>query len=150
MTQNLIEASLDLAAERCLDLTPLVYQRLFAAHPQMEALFLRDTNHSVKGEMLARVFEVLLDFVGERRYGVSMIQCEVITHEGYDVPPAVFGIFFATVADAVQEVAGDDWTPAMAEAWTGLLAELDYYVTHPDQYETAAKAAQPNTSRLNT
>ena len=57
MSASLIEASLELAAERCEDLTPLVYERLFREHPEMEALFWRDTNHAVKGEMLARVFE---------------------------------------------------------------------------------------------
>ena len=84
---NLIEASLELAAARCEDLTPGVYRRLFAEHPQMQALFVRDTNHLVKGEMLARVIEAILDFAGERHYAATLIQCEVITHAGYDVPP---------------------------------------------------------------
>jgi hemoglobin-like flavoprotein len=142
MAPNLIETSLELAAERCEDLTPLVYARLFAAHPEMEALFLRDTNHAVKGEMLARVFEAILDFVGERKYASTLIQCEVITHEGYDVPPDVFGIFFSVVADTLKAVLGPDWSPAIAEAWTGLLSDLDFFVTHPDQYETTLATAR--------
>ncbi len=133
---SLIEASLDLAAERCEDLTLLVYERLFAEHPQMEALFWRDTNHAVKGEMLARVFEAILDFVGERKYATTMIQCEVVTHEGYDVPPDVFRIFFATVAATLKALLAKDWSAEIDQAWTKLLADLDYYVMHPDQYET--------------
>lgn len=136
MSASLIEASLELAAERCEDLTPLVYGRLFSEHPEMEALFWRDTNHAVKGEMLARVFEAILDFVGERKYASTMIQCEVVTHEGYDVPPDVFRMFFATVAATLKALLAGDWTDEMDQAWVKLLADLDYYVIHPDQYET--------------
>ena len=46
------------------------------------------------GEMLAKVFEAILDFIGERRYAARLIQCEVVTHEGYDVPREIFGTFF--------------------------------------------------------
>jgi hemoglobin-like flavoprotein len=141
MSASMIEASLELAAERCEDLTPLVYERLFREHPEMEALFWRDTNHAVKGEMLARVFEAILDFVGERKYASTMIQCEVVTHEGYDVPPDVFRMFFATVAATLKALLAGDWTDDMDQAWVKLLADLDYYVIHPDQYETSMAKA---------
>jgi hemoglobin-like flavoprotein len=36
---DLIHRSFELAAERCEDLTPLVYQRLFQEHPETEAMF---------------------------------------------------------------------------------------------------------------
>ncbi|CAN5862705.1 globin [soil metagenome] len=137
MSANLIEQSLELAAERCEDLTPLVYARLFADHPEMEALFWNDKNWAIRGEMLARVFSAILDFIGERLYASTLIQTEVITHAGYDVPPDVFAIFFSTVAATLKEVVGADWTPAIDQAWTRLLADLDYYVTHPNQAETA-------------
>ncbi len=134
---RLIEASLELAAERCEDLTAPVYRRLFSEHPQMEELFLRDTKGLVKGEMLARAFEAILDFIGQRRYAHHFIQCEVITHAGYDVPPEVFRLFFGVVARSLKEVLGADWTAETDAAWTRLLADLDFYVTHPDQAATA-------------
>jgi hemoglobin-like flavoprotein len=133
---ELIVRSLEIAADRCDDLTPLVYARLFAEHPEMAPLFWRDTNGAVKGEMLARVIEAILDFVGERLYSAHLIQCEVVTHAGYDVPPEVFGVFFGVVAATLREVVGDQWTSDIAAAWTGLLADLDFYVRHPDQRET--------------
>ena len=141
MRAELIVESFELAAERCDDLTPLVYARLFADQPDMEALFWRDSNGAIKGEMLARVIEAILDFVGERLYASHLIQCEVVTHAGYDVPPEVFRVFFRTVADSLRELLGEDWTPAIDGAWTGVLADLDYYVTHPDQAETARAEA---------
>jgi len=141
MRAELIVESFELAAERCDDLTPLVYARLFADQPQMEALFWRDSNGAIKGEMLARVIEAILDFVGERLYASHLIQCEVVTHAGYDVPPEVFRVFFGTVADSLRDLLGEAWTPAIDGAWTSLLADLDYYVTHPDQAETARAEA---------
>ncbi len=130
---DLIVLSLERVGEVGGDITPLVYARLFAEHPDMEALFARDRDGSVKGEMLARVFDAILDFIDRRAYAARMIQCEVVTHEGYGVPPEVFGLFFATVGATVAEVLDAEWTAAMAGAWTRLLADLDWYATHSDQ-----------------
>jgi len=133
----LVEQSLELAAERSPDLTPLVYERLFREQPQMEALFWRDKNSAIRGEMLARVFEAILDFIGERLYAHHLIQCEVVTHAGYDVPPDVFQTFFPVVAATLREVLAEAWTREIDLAWEGLLADLDFYVQHPDQSVTA-------------
>jgi hemoglobin-like flavoprotein len=122
-----IEESLELLAERG-DPTAAVYARLFEQQPDMLALFWRDSDGAIKGEMLSRVFGAILDFIGERRYAAHMIGAEIITHEGYDVPRAVFATFFGVVAETVAAELGPDWTPAMAEAWGELLAELDAYV----------------------
>ena len=137
----LIEQSLELAAERCPDLTPLVYARLFREQPQMEALFWRDKNSAIRGEMLARVFEAILDFIGDRLYAHHLIQCEVVTHAGYDVPPDVFATFFPVVAETLREVVAEAWTPQIEQAWRKLLDDLNFYVTHPDQAQTAALAS---------
>lgn len=140
MRAALIEQTFEVAAGRIGDLTPLVYARLFAEQPQMEALFCLDANHQVRGEMLSQVIRSILDFVGERQYAATLIQTEVMTHAGYDVPPAVFGTFFGVVAATLREVLGRDWSPEIDAAWRDLLVELDYYVTHPDQSETARAA----------
>jgi len=134
---NAIVASLELASERLGDLMPAVYTALFADHPEMKPLFWRDTNNAVKGEMLAKVFEIILDFVGDNLFASNMIQCEVITHSGYDVPPHVFAVFFGIVRKTLRDQLGADWTYAFEAAWNDLLSALDYFVTHPDQNETA-------------
>ncbi|MGH6993262.1 MAG: globin domain-containing protein, partial [Caulobacteraceae bacterium] len=123
--------SLEVAAERGGDLTSRVYQRLFARHPEMEALFWRDRDGAIKGEMLTRAFEAILDFIGERRWPDHLLSAEVVTHEGYDVPREVFTTFIPTVCEVVQEACGEAWTGAMAAAWSRLLADLDAYVSPP-------------------
>lgn len=129
---DLIVESLELAGERCGDLTPHVYARLFREQPQMEALFGRDTRDQVKGEMLARVIQSILDFLGEQHYAANLIRTEVINHAGFQVPPSVFGTFFETLAATLADVLGEDWTPAMAAAWKGLVANLTEFAAFHD------------------
>ena len=124
MNTALIEQTLERAGELGADLTPRVYARLFADHPEMEALFIRDTNGSVRGEMLARVFEMILDFIDRRAYAAQMIQCEVVTHDGYGVPPSVFGLFFSVVADTLKDSLGAAWTGEMDAAWEEMIQEM--------------------------
>ena len=65
----------------------------------------------------------------------------MVTHDGYGVPPEVFRVFFGVVAATLREVLGDDWTGPIDAAWRRLLAELDFYVTHPNQAETLNRPA---------
>ena len=131
MRDSLITETLEIAAGRVEDLSPLVYRRLFADHPEMEPLFWRDTNNAVKGEMLAQAISAILDLVGPRRYGAVLLQCEVITHAGYDVPPDVFAVFFYVFRATLEDVVAEAWTPAMGAAWDDLLRDITHYINHP-------------------
>ena len=137
MDADLITECLERVGERCADPTPLVYERLFAQNPDMRALFVRDTDDSVKGQMLYQVLEVFLDFIGRRAYSANLIACEVVNHENLGVPPAVFATFFATVVETFREVLGAEWTPAYDQAWRALLADLAVVVAGPAQARIA-------------
>ena len=128
-----IAASLEIAAERGGDLTPIVYALLYTRQPQLHTLFWRDGDGAIKGEMLMKVIEAILDFIGERRYGDHLIQAEAMNHEGYDVPRDVFATFFRVVAAVVRQTCGAEWTAAMEEAWHHTLADLDVYVIGAEQ-----------------
>jgi hemoglobin-like flavoprotein len=121
---DLVSHSLECAAARCDDLTPLVYARLFATNPDLEALFRKDAR-LVQGEMLARAIEGILDFIGDDAYARNLFASEATTHAGYDVAPHVFLAFFRAIGDAVRDVIGPEWTPAVAAAWERLYSELD-------------------------
>lgn len=134
---DIIERTLELVGERGVDPTPRVYERLFEIHPQMQAHFWRDTTGAVKGEMLARTFEAILDFVGDRRYAQHMIGTEMVTHEGYDIRREVFITFFGIVRDSARAVLGAEWTPAFEIAWTEMLAEMDAYAQATPRTDTS-------------
>ena len=122
---------MEIAAEQRGDLTSRVYALLFQKQPDIEVLFSRDRNNLIKGEMLMRVFEAILDFVGERRYADHLVRSEAITHEGYEVPRDVFATFFGIVEEEVREACGSEWTEEMNSAWGQLLADLAHYVNEP-------------------
>jgi hemoglobin-like flavoprotein len=119
-----IERSFELAAERCDDLTPLVYRRLFSQHPEASAMFRTEGSELVKGSMLALTIDALLDFVGERSGHFRLIECEVTSHDAYGTPRELFVAFFAVIAETLREILGADWSPEIDVAWQGLLAEI--------------------------
>jgi hemoglobin-like flavoprotein len=131
MNADPITESLERVSERCADPTPLVYARLFSQSPEMRDLFVRDTDDSVKGQMLYQVIEVFLDFIGRGAYAANLVACEVVNHENLGVPPAVFATFFATVMETFRDILGGDWTPAYEQAWQVLLADLAAVVSRP-------------------
>ena len=127
-SSNPIERSFELAAERCEDLTPLVYRRLFERHPEAEAMFRTEGSELVKGSMLAMTIDAILDFAGERTGHFRTIAAEVSSHEGYGTPRELFVAFFGIIAQTLREVIGADWTEEIDTAWRQLLADIDNFV----------------------
>jgi len=129
---NPIEHSFELAAERCEDLTPLVYRRLFREHPEAEAMFRREGGDLVRGSMLALTIDAILDFAGERSGHFRLISCEVQSHDGYGTPRKLFGEFFGVIAGTLRDLVGADWSPEIEAAWQKLLAEIADIIAQSD------------------
>jgi hemoglobin-like flavoprotein len=124
---NPIEDSFELAASRCADLTPLVYQRLFNQHPETRAMFRAQGSELVMGSMLALTIEAILDFAGPRNGHFRLIACEVVSHDAYGTPRELFIAFFAVIRDTLRDLLGDEWSPDMAQAWDALLVEIEAF-----------------------
>lgn len=139
--RKLVTDSLQMAADRAGDLTPQVYQRLFARLPETEVLFLRDTDRSIRGSMLSWVFLMILDFSDPQTYGARMIQNEVLTHEGYGVCADQFVVFFEVLSETLRDCLGDDWTEDMGVAWNDLLADMTWCAQNP--YEDSRQISRP-------
>jgi hemoglobin-like flavoprotein len=125
---NLIHQSFELAAERCEDLTPLVYRRLFREHPEAEKMFRSEGADLVRGAMLAQTLDAILDFAGDRSGRFRMIECEVQSHDAYGTPRKLFGAFFGVIAGTIRELLGSEWSPEIDASWRKLLTELDRVV----------------------
>ena len=121
---NPIQQSFELASERCEDLTPLVYRRLFDEHPEAVAMFRSEGSELVKGSMLALTIEAILDFAGERSGHFRMIECEVTSHDAYGTPCDLFVAFFGVIAATLRELLNADWSPEIDQAWQQLLGEI--------------------------
>jgi hemoglobin-like flavoprotein len=129
---NPIQQSFELAAERCEDLTPLVYRRLFRVHPEAEAMFRSEGSDLVRGSMLALTIDAILDFAGERTGNFRMIECEVSSHDAYGTSRNLFIAFFGVIAETLREILAADWSPEMEDAWRNLLREIDRVVTQSE------------------
>jgi hemoglobin-like flavoprotein len=126
-SSNPVEESFELAAARCADITPLVYQRLFEQHPETQTMFRSQGSELVKGSMLALTIEAILDFAGERRGHFRLIACEVSSHDAYGTPRELFIAFFAVIRDSLRDLLGNEWSPDIARAWDTLLIEIDTF-----------------------
>jgi hemoglobin-like flavoprotein len=122
---NPIERSFELAAERCEDLTPLVYRRLFSQHPEAEAMFRSEGSDPVKGSMLALTIDAIMDFAGERSGRFRLIECEVSSHDAYGTPRDLFVAFFSVIAQTLREILETEWSPEIEGAWQKLLDEIE-------------------------
>lgn len=126
-----LEDSLALAVARGGDPQAAIYARLFARHPGMEAEFWRDTSGRIRGEMLARSLEMVMDLAAphapeggqdDQGWGGAFLGTEAVTHDAYGIARDVFADFLPIVASVIAEACGDGFTPAMAAAWDRVLA----------------------------
>ena len=131
VSANPVQQSFELAAERCEDLTPLVYHRLFSEHPEARPMFRSEGSELVKGSMLALTIEAILDFAGDRNGNFRLIECEVASHDAYGTPRELFVAFFGVIAATLREVLGIDWSREIDAAWQKLLVELNDVIVQP-------------------
>ena len=124
-SENPIERSFELAAERCQDLTPLVYERLFREHPEARTMFRSEGSELVKGSMLALTIDAILDFAGPRSGNFRLIECEVSSHDAYGTPRKLFLAFFGVIAATLREILADDWSDEIDAAWRKMLDEIE-------------------------
>jgi hemoglobin-like flavoprotein len=126
---NPIERSFEIAAERCEDLTPLVYRRLHAEYPETLTMFRTEGSELVKGSMLALTIDAILDYAGPRTGHFRMIECEISSHDAYGTPRNLFIAFFGVIAATLRELLGADWSPEIDAAWRKLLEEIEGMVS---------------------
>jgi hemoglobin-like flavoprotein len=129
---NPILRSFELAAERCADLTPAVYQRLSREYPETQEMFRTEGSDLVKGSMLAFAIEAILDFVGDRAGKFRMIECEVSSHDDYGTSRELFFAFFGVIADTLRDVLGSDWSGEIENAWNRMLDDIKSIVIEDD------------------
>jgi hemoglobin-like flavoprotein len=129
---NPILRSFELAAERCADLTPAVYQRLSREYPETQAMFRTEGSDLVKGSMLAFAIEAILDFAGDRAGKFRMIECEVSSHDDYGTSRELFFAFFGVIADTLRDVLGSDWSGEIEDAWNRMLDDIKSIVIEDD------------------
>jgi hemoglobin-like flavoprotein len=120
--QDLIISSLDIAADKGVDITPLVYARYFQNCPESEQL-MEDADPHARGKMLEEVMRLLMleDILAEESYLVF----ETKTHEqSYHVMRHMYASLLNAVLEVVKGEVGKDWNEAFEQAWRGRVTSL--------------------------
>jgi hypothetical protein len=126
--QEQIIASLEIAAEKCGDINPAVYERYFQKSPGSEELMIQ-IDHLVRGKMMEEIMRLLMseDFAGEDEY----LTFEMKTHEeAYSVIKSMYGSLLHSVWEILKEGLGDEWTDAFEAAWDNRIQALELAIEH--------------------
>lgn len=119
-----ITLSLERFGAMCADPAPLIYQRLFAQHPEFEGLFAMDSDGGVRGSMLTTCFECIIGLAEGSQLPRFELQSARLSHQGYGVPESQLDDMFAAIRDTCRETLAGEWTPAMEAAWADILSEI--------------------------
>jgi hemoglobin-like flavoprotein len=117
--QELIWASLETAAERCDDLVPPVYMRLFAARPEVVDIFAvgpGDAPNPAMGGMINEILTLIAEGIDK---GVldSTIMSTLVNHLGWGIDMGLYQSLLDAVIDAVRCACAEHWTLEVAAAW---------------------------------
>lgn len=120
MNPDAIETTMEIVADAIGDPADLIYDKVFHKAPDLRGLFVLDTDGAVRGEMLFRVFELIIDLAQGRGYAEQLLRTEYVNHQGLGVPQAQFILLFDAIIETFREALDDQWTPDIDLAWTQL------------------------------
>jgi hemoglobin-like flavoprotein len=113
----LLEANLELVAEREPQLFRRVYAIFFREHPEVDELF-RQYGEERQAEMLSETFTSLFDLLDREAWTPGHVAAMGERHRvGYVVRDEMYAWFSDAVMDALREVSGDAWDTATEAAW---------------------------------
>jgi hemoglobin-like flavoprotein len=106
------------------------YERLFAAHPEVQSLF-RSHSPGAQRKMFAQKLVAIVDHIEDPQWVERELSALAATHVGYGVTPEMYPwvgeALIATLADAC----GPDWSPEAEAAWTTAYAQLTRAILGP-------------------
>jgi hemoglobin-like flavoprotein len=114
---TLLRDSFQLIVDREPAITARFYRHLFADYPKLRPLFHR-SRPEVQERMLAEALVAVLDHLEDAPWLQSTLFAMGKKHVEYGVTDEMYGCVGASLLKTFAEVAGSDWSPAAATAWT--------------------------------
>ena len=111
-----LRESFTLVAERAPDLTGRFYAILFARRPEVRAMFAPSMRR--QEEMLTRALAAVLEHLEDGPWLAGTLRALGAKHVAYGVTDEMYDWVGAALLEALADVAGADWTPRVAKAWT--------------------------------
>ncbi|WP_225008838.1 globin [Novosphingobium percolationis] len=115
-TPSTLLASLDAVAETDIDITPIFFERFFAAHPEHRDSFNRP--QATQGAMVNEMIEYLAALEVNDPWALEAIDAMVAKHHSYgDISESVFDDALDILVETLEEVAGERWTAQNSARW---------------------------------
>jgi hemoglobin-like flavoprotein len=113
----LLRSSFELLVERQPQLTPRFYEILFSRYPQVRPLF--GSNASLQqAQMLQEALVAVMDHLEDASWLAGTLEAMGKKHVDYGVTHEMYAFVGDSLLSTLAEVAGPDWTPELAAAWT--------------------------------
>jgi hemoglobin-like flavoprotein len=122
-THAILRSSFQLVAERAPDITLRFYDILFTRYPQVKPLFSRNRPEA-QAEMLTGALVAVLDHLEDAAWLDKTLRGLGAKHVSYGVTAEMYPWVGECLVAALAEVAGDDWTPEVANAWAGAFGAI--------------------------
>jgi hemoglobin-like flavoprotein len=120
---ELLRMTLELTLARDDTFPTKFYERLFAAHPQVSALFHRSTP-GAQNKLFAQKLAALIDHVDDPEWLARELPQLAANHAAYGVTPEMYPWVGDALIETLREACEDAWTPDAERAWTTAYASL--------------------------
>ena len=112
----LLRQSFELVLERNPTVTTRFYEILFERYPATRPLFRRNAKQ-VQEAMLAKALVAVMGHLEDAPWLEQTLGALGARHVDYGVTPEMYGWVGDALLSTLTEVAGSDWTPALAANW---------------------------------
>ena len=99
------------------------YERLFAAHPEVKALFHRSTP-GAQNKMFAQKLTALVDHLEDPAWLGRELATLAANHTSYGVTPEMYPWVGEALIATLREACGEAWSPEAEQCWTEAYASL--------------------------
>jgi len=122
MDTDLLTESLVLADAPEDGLTRRFYEILFERYPPVRPMFGADVRP--QAAMLRTAVVAVLDHLDDEAWLTETLGSLGAKHAGWGVTEPMYAAVAECMLAAMSELAGDDWTPEMTQAWTEALTAV--------------------------
>lgn len=116
LNAELLNNSFALVVDREPELTARFYEILFERHPEARSLFHRNEPKQQQ-QMLQDALVAVLDHLDDAPWLADTLGALGAKHVEYGVTEPMYDWVGESLVATLEEVAGDDWSKEMAEAW---------------------------------
>ncbi len=117
-----LRESFNLVAERAPHLTRRFYEIFFERHPEVRKMF--GSSMQRQEEMLTRALAMVIDRVEDGAWLTETLHALGAKHVDYGVTEAMYAWVGDALLSALEEAAGDAWTPRVRTAWSDAFAAI--------------------------